>query len=166
MKALISLLCSVLFISTFIEPSYSQNSTGIQDFTYSGTLKIYPNEQCMVKKQTDNRLILNSPSNESTEDGLYYVYFVYSSNFGIVKKGDYKVRVLKHIGSRMKESYFDVKVELDKPRFYEILALKKGVYSLRIYDENDVLLGSSGYFNVTSDPSLEVQEVENSSAQK
>ena len=154
MKTTIPLLLIALFCS-IIPESYSQTSTGNSNTSFSGSISIFPNEYSMINQQTGNRLVINSSTNESSEKGLYYAYFVYSSNFGIVKAGKYKIRILKHIGNRMQENVFEVKVHQDVPRFYEIIALKKGVYSIRVYDENDVLLSASNYFNITSDPNLD-----------
>lgn len=140
-------ICAIFAVSEF---SYSQSNLQSASQNYSGTIKTFSNEPAMHNMSADTKFAINSNFNESSEKGSYYVYFTYSSNFGKIKPGTYKVRVLKHIGNRMKEMYFDFVVGSETASFHNILVLRKGVYSIRIYDENKVLLGYSDYFNVTN----------------
>lgn len=143
MRGIIATLASFCIIFAASHLSYSQN--------YSGTIKTFPNEPSMLNHDSNQLFSINSKKNESKDEGCYYVYFTYSSNYGKIKPGYYKIRILKHVGSRMKEMFYTIEVKNDAPSFYDVVVFRKGVYSIRIYDSNDVLLGYSNYFNVTKD---------------
>lgn len=130
--------------------SYSQSNLKSASQNYSGTVKTFSNEPSMKNKLAENKFAINSNFNESAEKGSYYVYFSYTGSSGKLKKGTYKIRILKHIGNRMKEMYYNFEVNNETSNFHDILVLKKGTYSIRVYDENKVLLGNSDYFTVTN----------------
>lgn len=118
--------------------------------SFSGTVRTFSNETAMINNSPDIRFTLNSNFNESSEKGKYYVYYAYSGNFGNIPKGKYNIRILKHIGSRMKEFTYSLYVKNETHNFHDILVLAKGVYSIRIYNESNVLLGNSEYFAVSN----------------
>lgn len=138
-------ICAILAVSNLYSQSNHHSSQ-----SYSGTVLTFSNAPAMNNRSADIKFATNSNFNESSEKGSYNVYFSYTGNFGKIKPGTYKIMVLKHIGSRMKEMKYKFVVNNETTYFYNILALRKGIYSIRVYDENDVLLGHSDYFNVTT----------------
>ncbi len=132
----------LIAIFFFYEASFAQS--------YSGTIRTYSNEAAMINNSPDIRFSVNSNFNESSEKGRYYVYFSYSGNFGKIKPGKYIIRILKHIGSRMKEFKYSLNVKDNTHNFHDIIVLSKGVYSIRIYNDDKILLANSDYFSVSN----------------
>ena len=142
----------LLFLSAFLLIFFSGFSQSFSQ-SYSGIVHTFTGKSSMVNKEAQTRLLVNSKSNESTEAGRYRVYFTYSSNYDGVKKGMYKVKIYRYLGKKMQIIYYDLNIGVDMPRFYDYIDLVKGVYSIRVFDKNGILLGHSDYFNVTSDKS-------------
>jgi hypothetical protein len=149
MRGIITFLVVICVYFTSVGDAQSQSA--------SGKISIFSNQTDMLRNTPVNNFSINSIFNECSDESSYHIYFKFSSAIGKIKKGIYKVKILKHIGSRMKEFNYSLRVKEDTKEFYDIIVLPKGTFSIRVYADNS-LLAASEYFTISKLVSNEIAD--------